>query len=461
MKKLLLIVCTVVLLTLFLSGSFGSTPSSYTKTDEFTINGSKKTVKSVWTDLKDPTIRVEEVLANGRVGAVDSLKDIANSVDDADSTVLAAINGTFFNAYADLQPSGTLQVKGEMVHISNSGSVFGVDGDNQCVIQPLYVNIEGSINGSWVWPNNWGAWNINHVITNPSSIVIFTPDFGTKTSVHTMTSIVVDKNIVTQIVQGQATIPANGFVVVLGGPGEISKFKVGDTVEYKLSYFEDTNDSTNHTDTEISWENMRSSVGAGPTLLLDKEIVLDAEAEGFTEPKIIMNRAGRSFIGVTDQNVLVMGVVSNVNMAELAQITQLMGLKDAMNLDGGASSGLLFKNNYIQQPGRELSNALVIKQYTKRPLRVLLNEQELFFDVDPMIDTSNRTLVPMRKIFEALGATVSWNNATQMIVAQRDGTIIELKTNSNVAIVNGQEITLDSAVIVKENRSLVPVRFIT
>ncbi|MBC7960640.1 MAG: copper amine oxidase N-terminal domain-containing protein, partial [Vallitaleaceae bacterium] len=122
---------------------------------------------------------------------------------------------------------------------------------------------------------------------------------------------------------------------------------------------------------------------------------------------------------------------------------------------------LLFKNNYIQQPGRELSNALVIKQYTKKPLRVLLNDQELFFDVDPMIDTSNRTLVPMRKIFEALGATVSWNNATQMIVAQRDDTIIELKTNSNVAIVNGQEITLDSAVIVKENRSLVPVRFIT
>jgi len=34
---------------------------------------------------------------------------------------------------------------------------------------------------------------------------------------------------------------------------------------------------------------------------------------------------------------------------------------NAMNLDGGASSGLWFKGSYIRKPGRLLSNALIFK----------------------------------------------------------------------------------------------------
>ncbi|WP_233432483.1 MULTISPECIES: phosphodiester glycosidase family protein [Thermoanaerobacterium] len=36
-----------------------------------------------------------------------------------------------------------------------------------------------------------------------------------------------------------------------------------------------------------------------------------------------------------------------------------LGAYDAMNLDGGASSGIYFKGEYLTKPGRDLSNALI------------------------------------------------------------------------------------------------------
>jgi hypothetical protein len=48
--------------------------------------------------------------------------------------------------------------------------------------------------------------------------------------------------------------------------------------------------------------------------------------------------------------------------------------------------------------------------------RVLLDGQLLSFDVQPIIE-DGRTLVPLRTIFEALGANVSWDENTQTVAA--------------------------------------------
>ena len=48
----------------------------------------------------------------------------------------------------------------------------------------------------------------------------------------------------------------------------------------------------------------------------------------------------------------------------------------------------------------------------EQPISVHVNGEKLEFDVEPVI-MNGRTLVPMRKIFETLGATVSWNGDTE------------------------------------------------
>ena len=37
-----------------------------------------------------------------------------------------------------------------------------------------------------------------------------------------------------------------------------------------------------------------------------------------------------------------------------------LGCRDAMNLDGGASSGLFFRGAYLTRPGRDISNGLLV-----------------------------------------------------------------------------------------------------
>ena len=72
---------------------------------------------------------------------------------------------------------------------------------------------------------------------------------------------------------------------------------------------------------------------------------------------------------------------------------------------------------------------------------------------------NDRTLVPIRFIAESLGATVKWDE-TQMVTITMGSTTILIKVDSNVAKVNGTNVTLDQSAIVLNDRTMVPIRFI-
>lgn len=78
---------------------------------------------------------------------------------------------------------------------------------------------------------------------------------------------------------------------------------------------------------------------------------------------------------------------------------------------------------------------------------------------------NDRTMVPARKIFEALGAEVGWIEETQTVTATKDNIEIVLQINNEIAVVieDGirKEIKLDSKPIIINYRTLVPLRFIS
>lgn len=92
-------------------------------------------------------------------------------------------------------------------------------------------------------------------------------------------------------------------------------------------------------------------------------------------------------------------------------------------------------------------------------IRVFLNGREVSFDGVAPIQESGRTLVPMRGVFEALGAYVEFNAATQLITATKAGTRVQLTLGSTVASVNGQNRVLDVPARAVGGRTLVPLRF--
>ncbi|MBV8367097.1 MAG: copper amine oxidase N-terminal domain-containing protein [Candidatus Eremiobacteraeota bacterium] len=89
---------------------------------------------------------------------------------------------------------------------------------------------------------------------------------------------------------------------------------------------------------------------------------------------------------------------------------------------------------------------------------ISVNGQQVQFD-QPPIERSGRVFVPLRGVFERLGATVVYDNGT--INATGNGRNIELRIGSNIATVNGQQETLDVAPFLVGARTLVPLRFIS
>ena len=92
-------------------------------------------------------------------------------------------------------------------------------------------------------------------------------------------------------------------------------------------------------------------------------------------------------------------------------------------------------------------------------IKVIVNDEPVVFDVDPTI-INDRTMVPLRAIFEALGADVDWDDATKTITAVKDGTTIKMQIGNDKMTKDGVESTLDSAPVIIDSRTLVPVRAI-
>jgi Copper amine oxidase N-terminal domain len=88
---------------------------------------------------------------------------------------------------------------------------------------------------------------------------------------------------------------------------------------------------------------------------------------------------------------------------------------------------------------------------------VVVNGSTMQFD-QPPVEQAGRVFVPLRGIFEQLGASVVYQNG--QINATGDGRNVSLQIGSTNATVNGQTQTLDSPPFVEGSRTLVPLRFV-
>jgi len=106
----------------------------------------------------------------------------------------------------------------------------------------------------------------------------------------------------------------------------------------------------------------------------------------------------------------------------------------------------------------DMADVKIIK--TEEEIKVSLNGAYIAFDQTPVIE-NNRTLVPMRAIFEAFGAEVLWDPKTKTVTGLLGGKIIKLVINDATAYVDGVRSTLDAPAKIIGGRTMVPVRFIS
>lgn len=93
-------------------------------------------------------------------------------------------------------------------------------------------------------------------------------------------------------------------------------------------------------------------------------------------------------------------------------------------------------------------------------ISVKVDGGKVYFDQLPQI-INDRTLVPLRAIFEALGAEVNWDAPTRTVTATKGETQISLAIDSNQLYVNGTAKTIDVPATIINDRTMVPVRAIS
>jgi len=264
------------------------------------------------------------------------------------SGVAAAINGGYFNRNVQL-PLGAIRRDGNWISspILNRGAIAW---NNKGEFKIAHLTLQETLVTS-------SGQHLPIVSSNSgylqSGIARHTPDWGTSYTPLTdnETLIVVQNNQVQNILPGGVIgqnsfpIPPKGYLLVIRGNlnwQPEAYLPIGTKVKWEGETI------------PAEFNRYPQIIGAGPVLLQNRQIVLDAKAEQFRE-SFIKESAHRSVIATTARGKILIAAVGNrtsgagPTLSEIAQISQRLGAIDALNLDGGSSTSLYLGGQLINR----------------------------------------------------------------------------------------------------------------
>ncbi len=171
--------------------------------------------------------------------------------------------------------------------------------------------------------------------------------------------------------------------------------------------------------------------------------------------------------GQPDDNDIVMSVpvkiMDNVLSAKCGGCHTVIEKKDGTvwtcGLNRNGQLGVDITTDTVNNYGAAIQTTPIkLPNLTAKPhITVTVNGKPIDFDQSPTI-MDGRTLVPIRAIFEILGATVDWNGETQTVTSKKESTSITLTIDSKTMYKNGKAVMLDVPAQLIGNRTLVPAR---
>lgn len=90
---------------------------------------------------------------------------------------------------------------------------------------------------------------------------------------------------------------------------------------------------------------------------------------------------------------------------------------------------------------------------------VYIEGQKVSFDVPPQT-INNRTMVPIRAIFELMGAVVVWDDTNLTAICTKDNTTVKMSLNSTTEYIDDIPYTMDVVPVIINNRILAPARYV-
>ncbi len=309
------------------------TPGIRWRQQTVALGSSRFPVVSLLVNLRQPGLSLKPIVSNpGNAPGIAPLITTAQRWQ-----VVAAINGGFFNRNNQL-PLGAIRQDNRWLSgpILNRGAIAWNEA-GEVAIGRLSLQETLSLANGQRFPLlllNSGYVQAGLARYTPEWGPTYTPLIDNEVVVSVQNDRVVSQQPMGTAGQTTVPIPANGYLVVIRANGAAANaLAVGTTLRVE------------NTTTPVDFNRYSQILGAGPLLLQNRQIVLNAQAEQFTDA-FIRQAAPRSAIGTTADGQLVMVAVHNrvggagPTLTEIAQVMQQMGIVNALNLDGGSSTTL-------------------------------------------------------------------------------------------------------------------------
>ncbi len=168
--------------------------------------------------------------------------------------------------------------------------------------------------------------------------------------------------------------------------------------------------------------------------------------ENITLPNRVIEIHGGAFVGC--ENLKTISIPGNTyKISEDAFYNcfdvNIVGISGSYAEDFAKITGIPFRN----------------ERALPKDIMVTVNHIPVVFDQPPTI-VSDRTLVPLRAIFEAMGANVEWDAKTRTVSATRGEDKLSLVIGTNIINKNGEDIKIDVPAMIIGDRTMVPARAI-
>ena len=107
------------------------------------------------------------------------------------------------------------------------------------------------------------------------------------------------------------------------------------------------------------------------------------------------------------------------------------------------------------------ATVVMAQSANQKPISVMVDGNPIHFTDQQPRKSNDRVLVPLRGIFEALGASVEWDPEHQSIRARRGEQTVELTIGQLDASINGSPVHLDVPALLVGGSTMVPLRFVS
>jgi len=208
-----------------------------------------------------------------------------------------------------------------------------------------------------------------------------------------------------------------------------------------------------------------SSDGVGPVNVLIDGFLFDMDKGELIVDAYIANLSNQHISELTGFSYKIIDLDRGLDVTQYITI-------DPIKPDGGIKIGSSIKHKFITYginypyPIKNLGikynyNAIFVGDAVNlgTDVKVYYNGTRINFDIPPKIK-NDRTMLPVRFVSETLGANVSWDEKTRTVTIVHGGNIIKLQIGSEKVISNATEYTLEAPAEIDNGRTMVPVRFI-